>query len=100
MANGERERARQGIHDLLELTISRCKKGIFDKDPDFSTNFGFVEGRPVQIDVGRLRLDAQEKNPAIYRGEMVRITRTFQEWIEKNHPDLLDFFDKEITAAN
>jgi len=100
MANGERERAEKGIHDLLELAVSRCKKGIFDKDPDFSTNFGFVGSQPVQIDVGRLTPSAEESNPAVYRGEIVRITRSFQEWIEKNHPDLLDFLDKEITAVN
>lgn len=103
MANGQKEKAKQGIRNLLILALERCKKGIFDKDPDFSTNFGFVNEMPVQIDVGRLSLDEQEKNPAIHCGEMIRITRDFQKWIEINHPDLLEFFDEEIqklTAQN
>lgn len=96
MAKGDLKLAKKGLHDLIQLALLRCKKGIFDKDPDFSTNFGFDGEVPLQIDVGRLALSEEEKNPEIYRDEMVRITRSFQEWIEKNHPDLLSFFDDEI----
>lgn len=96
VASGQIEKAEQGMRDLLQLALLRCKKGIFDKDPDFSTNFGFVKDHPVQIDVGRLSLDEKEKNPEIYQDEMVRITRDFQHWIAQNHPELLPSFEEEI----
>lgn len=96
MASGQIDAAEQGMRDLFQLALLRCKKGIFDKDPDFSTNFGFVKSRPVQIDVGRLTLDEKEKSPEIYQNEMIRITRDFQQWIAENHPALLPFFEEEI----
>lgn len=96
MRNEQKAEAENGLHNLLQLALNRCKKGIFDKDPDFSTNFGFIDKTPIQIDVGRLSLDEKEKDPGIHCGELIRITRDFQKWIEKNHPTLLEFFDKEI----
>jgi len=96
MESGEVKKAEAGIRNLLELACSRCKKGLFDKDPDFSTNFGFIEDAPVQIDVGRLTEDSNEANPLVYKEEMIRITRDLEVWIEKKHPDLLPYFKNEI----
>ena len=94
--NGQHQKAEKGLRDLLRVALTRCQNGIFDKDPDFATNFGFVGDVPIQIDVGRFILDEKETSPLVYQDEMFRITRHFQEWIEKNHPDLLDSFDDEI----
>lgn len=96
MANGEKETAERAIGHLLTLAKMRCLKGIFDKDPDFSTNFGFIEKTPFQLDFGRLSLSENEKNPLIYGPEMIRITRDFEGWIAENHPDLLESFKKEL----
>jgi len=98
MEQGEVQVAREKVAELLHFACLRCKKGIFDKDPDFSTNFGFVEGRPFQIDCGRFSLDEKEKGEEVYCDEMVRITRRFEEWIATNHPLLLDTFQKELDA--
>ena len=92
------DKAKEGIHGILHLALKRCKKGIFDKDPDFKTNFGFVNEMPLQIDFGRFSLDPNEKNPEVYIPEMIRITSLFRDWIEKNHPNLLNFFNTELDA--
>ena len=90
MEGGEIDKAHLGIRNLLQLAVHRCHLGIFDKDPDFSTNFGFIEETPFQIDFGRLTPSEVEKNPTTYAPEMIRITRDFERWIAENHPDLLD----------
>ena len=96
MKKGEKEKAEKGIADLLNLVLNRCLCGIFDKDPDFKTNFGFIEETPFQIDVGRLTLSEKEKHREIYRSEMIRITRQFEEWIALNYPDLLGSFQRSL----
>ena len=96
MQGAQTQKAQVGIRNLLSLALLRCQKGFFDKDPDFSTNFGFIKEQPFQIDFGRLSIDPREKEPEVYRPEMLRITREFQSWIEKNHPDLLDCFKQEL----
>ncbi len=93
---GEIHKARLGIRNLLQLAVHRCHLGIFDKDPDFSTNFGFIKETPFQIDFGRLSPSEVEKEPTTYAPEMIRITRDFEEWISENHPDLLNSFRKEL----
>ncbi len=96
MKQGERQKAQSGIQNLLRLSVHRCQMGIFDKDPDFSTNFGFIDETPFQIDFGRLNLLETEKDPKTYVPEMIRITRDLEGWIAENHPDLLDSFRKEL----
>lgn len=45
--------ARDGLKQLLNLIKSRREKKIIDLDPNLIKNFGFVEGRAIQIDTGR-----------------------------------------------
>jgi len=96
MIEGNQADAETAIRSLLRLAESRCRKGIFDKDPDFSTNFGYIETVPFQIDFGRLSLSPEEKEWEIYGPEMIRITRTFESWIAENHPVLLNSFVEEL----
>lgn len=96
MANGNKETAEKGLRALFTLAKERCQKGIFDKDPDFSTNFGFIGDKPFQLDFGRLSYAEKEKDPEVYGPELIRITRAFETWIAENHPDLLDSFKKEL----
>ncbi len=101
MANEEIEKAKAGINHLLKLSVKRCELGIFDKDPDFSTNFGFINDEAIQIDFGRLSLNENEKLKSIYGPEMVRITRDLELWIKTHHPVLLNAFYEtleEITS--
>ena len=62
--------------------IERCKKGIFDKDPDFSTNFGICDGKVMQIDVGRFELDPTRREPAVYEKDLIHATDPFKKWLE------------------
>ncbi|MDX8430588.1 MAG: hypothetical protein SNF33_02110 [Candidatus Algichlamydia australiensis] len=70
MAQDEKYKAEKLLRDALLLTQKRIAKGIFDKDPDFKTNFGIVEGKLVQIDIGRF-----SKNRVDDPEELYRITR-------------------------
>lgn len=96
MKMGDVEKAKQAISAILELAIVRCERGIGDEDPNFCTNFGFIDGNAAQIDVGRFFLDETEKNPNVYRPEIYRITRDLQSWIKVNHPELKAHFDEKI----
>ncbi len=96
MAEGNQKAAETAICSLLRLAKDRCQKGIFDKDPDFSTNFGYINTTPFQIDFGRLSPYEQEKKREVYGPEMIRITRAFESWIAENHPVLLDPFVEEL----
>jgi hypothetical protein len=87
--------AKGAISALLELLFHRCRMGIFDKDPDLNTNFGFQDDRPIQIDIGRFRR-GQLADPAKNRDEILRITDNFRQWLDNNHPLLSSHLLSEI----
>ncbi len=85
--SGQWDKTKQGIHELVVLLKSRCKKGIFDKDPDLKTNFGFLDGHPIQIDVGRFK-----EGP----DDIMRVTDTLRKWLEVKAPQLIVDLDQEL----
>jgi len=95
MQNHEESEAKKAIHSLVHLLHSRCQRGIFDKDPDLNTNFGFCENTAVQIDIGRFRQDI-EMNP---RHEILRITDHLHQWLGEKYPALSTHLMQEIEAC-
>lgn len=88
--------AKQAISDLVKLLLTRCEKGIFDKDPDLNTNFGFLGATPVQIDIGRFRKQSEQKKVGKYRDEILRITDNFRQWLDTKYPPLSEHLLNEI----
>ncbi len=87
--------AKEAISALVKLLALRCSKGIFDKDPDLNTNFGFLGRIPVQIDIGRFRKQ-EEKN--LDREEIARITDNFRQWLDCHYPPLSQHLLAEIQS--
>lgn len=88
--------AKQAISALVKLLVGRCERGIFDKDPDLNTNFGFLNKQAVQIDIGRFRRELACPQAAAYRDEIIRITDNFRQWLDANYPPLSDHLKSEI----
>lgn len=94
---GELDCAKRSLSELIKLLRSRCDKGVFDKDPDLKTNFGWIDGHPIQIDVGRFSLDEMRRNPNVYRNDLIRITDRLCIWLEEQCPELASHLRKERT---
>jgi len=86
------------IAHLVKLLAQRCTKGIFDKDPDLATNFGFLGNMAVQIDIGRFLLKETSPPLAEIREEMWRITHPLHQWLEKEYPSLASYLSEEIAT--
>ncbi len=96
MKNEGIDSAKEAISALVQLLASRCEKGIFDKDPDLNTNFGFLKTKPVQIDIGRFSFETAPKSPAVYSQEIIRITDNFRQWLDSKYPPLSEHLLSEI----
>jgi hypothetical protein len=92
------ESGKEILSDLVDFLVKRNQKEIFDKDPDLATNFGFLDNRIVQIDVGRFRKDPERKNPSLYRDEILRITDQFNAWLKTHYPCLSEHLEREIAS--
>jgi hypothetical protein len=88
--------AKGAISSLVALLRARCEKGIFDKDPDLNTNFGFLAKCAVQIDIGRFDRMRGGTSPAKHRDEILRITDHFRQWLDVKYPALSEHLIAEV----
>ncbi len=104
MADGNVDGAKEALSSILKMFVSRCQKGIDDSDPDLDKNFGFIDGKAIQIDIGRFtrypqKVKFHERHLANLRElQEVKpplIKDTFKAWLSSNYPDLFDHFDHE-----
>ena len=92
MQSGNPDQARQALSALVHLLAERMKLGIFDKDPDLNTNFGFIGTTPLQIDFGRYKA----RSPFFDKQEIVRITDNLHQWLMSRYPELDNHLRQEI----
>lgn len=95
IASGEKELAQQGISSLLQLFLWKERQGILDRDPLIRTNYGFLEGQAVQIDVGPLFLGES----AAFAQELQRVMASLKNWLSLEDPSLVSYLDQELAKA-
>lgn len=88
--------AKEALGNLIHLLAKRCQYGLFDKDPNLQSNFGFIENTAVQFDIGRFSKDPSRKDPAIYLQDVKRILHPLKEWLRKQAPELENYIDYEM----
>ena len=81
IAQGERQKALEAVASLKALFEARALKGFSDPRQTLSTNYGFIDGKAIQIDVGKLERDP-DADPS-------KVHAKVDGWISKNFPLLL-----------
>lgn len=92
--NGELDRGKIALTNVVELLKTRMAKGIFDKDPNLMTNFGLLDLRAIQIDPGRFRYEKRTDKEK--EEELIRITDRLYEWLEEYSPALAKHLALEV----
>ncbi len=85
--NNQVEEAKERIRSFLSLIQKRGNQGLFDHDKGIGNNFGFINDRPIQIDVADLynaSLDA--------KAEVTRVGLRVQNRVEENFPEFLPHY--------
>lgn len=92
---GDLEKAKALLDSLFDLLITRYQKEIFDNDPLLRTNFGFLQDKAVEIDVGPFSLRPEMADPAVYSKEILRITTSLRHFLEENYQELLPELEQQ-----
>lgn len=95
LEQGNVAEAKWHLRMLLDMYMTEYKQGIYDRDHNFMYNTGFVNGKPMRLDVGRLRSEEQykEKKLALKDLEKIAIDRT-EGWMQRHFPK----YKEEILA--
>jgi len=96
MAQGDIIGAKDTISKVLDLIVTRCKKGFCDRDPNILTNCGMLSGRAIKVDVGRFTRDLRMADPLLFKPETYRIVRPFRLWLAPRFPELAAHLEDEI----
>lgn len=91
----QHEQCKLAIDSLLTQIQTRCSKGIGDRDPNLEINFGFIDGKAIEFDLGSYFSSPKLKNSAAQASELFFATHALQMWLEKHSPDLLDSILRE-----
>lgn len=97
--SGNKEKLKQAIDSLLEQIQCRCRKGIGDRDPNLWINFGYIDGKVVEFDLGSFYLHPALMSPMEEAKELFFSTHSLQKWLEKHCPDLLDYLLDRIARG-
>lgn len=94
-AEGEKG-AQKALDNLIEFFIQRGKKGILDLDPKINKNLGLVGLQTMQIDLGRLCRDSNQKNHKVARQEIQKAIIPLQRWLHLHHPSLAAYLNQRL----
>ncbi len=97
---GNKEQMKQAIDSLLALIRIRCEQGIGDRDPNLLINFGFIEDKAVEFDLGSFFLNPELKTPFAIAKESFFSTYALQKWLEKHSPELLNYLLNQLTLIH
>lgn len=84
---GDVQGAVEKLRQIVEMYISEYKRGVIDLDHNVMYNTGFVHGRPIRIDVGRLKHEDSVKDPEVYNRDLQKVTvERVSEWLGRHFP--------------
>ncbi len=91
MAKRDLDGAKQAIDQLLSLWLNLHQKGVYNRDPNFQNNYGFVAEKPMVIDVGRIASSTKSKQE-----ELARFTKEFRIYLANRCPELVDYLNESL----
>ena len=84
----------------MEISEKRALLGFNDKDPHLIYNFGFINGKAVQIDaVGFSKNESNEKR-RFYTRETEKIRAKVMPWLKKNYPEVVSHVENQLNALS
>ena len=97
---GRFDDARQAIDAFISLIVFRCKKGIGDCDPNLRINFGFIEKKAIEFDLGSYYSNPSLNTPFRAAKEAFFMTMALQKWLEAESPELLNYLLGKIAKIH
>lgn len=86
----------KAICSVFELHYTLYLKGMRNRDIELARNFGFIDGKPVLFDVGRVVPCHKVKDRNKYQRKLIRLLITFRAWVNNVYPALLPECDAAI----
>lgn len=100
LKKGDVHAAEEAISSLLDLHRIFFEKGMRNRDIEFASNYGFIDGAPVLFDVGRLLPAVGWEGREKVLKKLKNFLPAFRMWIDHFYPILLPACDAAIVKLN
>lgn len=85
----DEEALRSHISSFLEMLRSRSKKGLRNTDPSLSRNFGFLDGKAIEIDFGNYTVNGTSEE-----WEVSRYSHKLRNFLLDLAPESVSYLDE------
>ncbi len=92
--NGDQGSSRTVLDDVIGLIASIWRKGITEDSFNFHNNYGYAQGRMIQVDVGEFHKSAEMVREQLRSPKVLR--RKSQAWLRRKYPALADYFEAQV----
>lgn len=90
---GDLQAVKTRIGQVFDLYLSEYHKGIYDLDHGVMHNIGFVDDKPIHLDIGKFIYDERIKQLNEYQHDLIKVAGKIKVWIHKHYPQ----YDQELT---
>ena len=80
---GKQNEAVNTLKQVFSLYKNQWDQGLFDEGNGILRNNGFVDGKAVHYDVGKLILTQKAKDPEVQKEKIAIMQRKIDQWLEK-----------------
>lgn len=84
----EKEKVRSALSSIVALLYKRCKKGIWDSDPDLKKNSALIGTTAIHIDIGSFYEKSQFDEQLIIQ-DINKTIYPLKKWMEKHAPEFV-----------
>lgn len=102
MDKGDLSTVKERIGQIFDLYLSEYRKGIYDHDHGVMHNTGFVEDRPIHLDVGKLSRDKNIEKPDVYQEDLLKVALKMKAWFiayyPKQAPELIQDMEAKLSV--
>lgn len=95
-SQGADQLAKNSIDSLIQMILSRCKKGYGDRDI-LNRNLGFIGTEAIEIDSGSFLKNPRMKEPWVYKQEIFYATLELKSWLKKNYPEMVGYLEQKVS---
>lgn len=92
------------LRQIIDMYVEQYRLGIVDLDYNFMYNTGFIGDYPLRIDLGRVVLNEEFKNPKVYQQDLKKIEKRLEGWLERHYPkyrrEILDDFKMKLAEIS
>jgi hypothetical protein len=97
LKDGQVEKAKMRLGQILDLYAGEYEKGIYDHDHGIMQNTGFIGDKPIHLDVGKLLREENMRDKKYAREDALIVVANMNTWISKNYPQYSDEFESYLT---